>query len=192
MATDTGRAGEAGALVGAAVRAARTRSGLSTRDLAARAGISQPFLSQLERGLHAPSVNTLYRLAEALAVSPADLLPALPASPIRVVRAADRRLDALNERPETAYSRTARGSGAIAEIIEYIAEPGQDIDGWFWRDSDEALIVLEGRLRVDFEGEESVRLDPGDCLFHPGTTRHRWARVDEDRLRVVLIVAGDR
>jgi transcriptional regulator with XRE-family HTH domain len=183
---------DASSLVGSAIRAARVRAGLSMRELTARAGISQPFLSQVERGTHAPSVNTLYRLAEALGVSPAELLPA-PASPlISVVRAAEREVSPLNEAGDTAYARTARHSGAIAEIIEYDVEPGEGIDGWFWREQDEALLVLEGQLQVDFEGRERepVRLGPGDCLFHPGSVRHRWARVDDGRLRVVLVVAA--
>ncbi|WP_326594515.1 helix-turn-helix domain-containing protein [Streptomyces sp. NBC_01803] len=122
---------DASALVGAAVRAARLRAGLSTRELAALAGISQPFLSQVERGQSAPSVNTVYRLAEALGLSPAALMPTAPAPDIHVVRAARREVSPLNERPDTAYARTARHTGAIAEIIDYAVEPGQDIEGWF-------------------------------------------------------------
>ena len=53
---------------GQRLRSLREKSQLSTRALAARAGISQPYLSQLERGLSSPSMVTTYRLAEALGV----------------------------------------------------------------------------------------------------------------------------
>jgi transcriptional regulator with XRE-family HTH domain len=47
---------------------------LSLRELAARAEISNAYLSQLERGLHAPSVRVLKSLAEAFGLSPEKLL----------------------------------------------------------------------------------------------------------------------
>jgi HTH-type transcriptional repressor of puuD len=52
--------------IGAAIRTHRTAAGLSMRELAARAGMSQPFLSNLENARAMPSVSTLYRLANAL------------------------------------------------------------------------------------------------------------------------------
>lgn len=51
-----------------ALRALRERSGLSLSDLARLAGISQPHLSNLERGHRRPSPATLRRLADALKV----------------------------------------------------------------------------------------------------------------------------
>ena len=62
--------------VGQAIRRARTASGLSMRAMALACGVSQPFLSAVERGLSTPSIATLYRLADVLDVAPADLLPA--------------------------------------------------------------------------------------------------------------------
>jgi transcriptional regulator with XRE-family HTH domain len=47
---------------------------LSLRELAARAEISNAYLSQLERGLHAPSVRVLKSLADAFGLSPEKLL----------------------------------------------------------------------------------------------------------------------
>ena len=54
---------------GAYVRAQRKLARLSLRELAARAEISNAYLSQLERGLHAPSVRVLKNLAGAFEVS---------------------------------------------------------------------------------------------------------------------------
>jgi transcriptional regulator with XRE-family HTH domain len=60
------------------------------------------FLSQLERGLAAPSVATLLRLAEVLGVSIGDLFP--PPTSSRVVHAEDRRTLHF-QGPSTARSR---------------------------------------------------------------------------------------
>ena len=56
------------------VRAQRKLAKLSLRELAARAEISNGYLSQLERGLHAPSVRVLKNLAEAFEVSAETIL----------------------------------------------------------------------------------------------------------------------
>jgi transcriptional regulator with XRE-family HTH domain len=55
--------------VGAFIREQRTAAQLSLRTLATRAGISNPYLSQIERGLRRPSADILQRVADALRIS---------------------------------------------------------------------------------------------------------------------------
>lgn len=52
--------------LGAVVRGRRASAGLSLRDLAERAGVSNAYLSQVERGLHEPSISVLRAVAAAL------------------------------------------------------------------------------------------------------------------------------
>ena len=59
--------------LGEIIRRQREFSELSMRQLAAMAGISNPYLSQIERGLRAPSEQVLNALADSLQLS-ADLL----------------------------------------------------------------------------------------------------------------------
>jgi transcriptional regulator with XRE-family HTH domain len=56
------------------IRAQRKLHNMSVRQMAALAEISNPYLSQLERGLHSPSVQVLRSLARALNVSAEQLL----------------------------------------------------------------------------------------------------------------------
>lgn len=56
-------------LVGKAVLAARARSEMSQKELAAVTGIDQSDISKIERGTANPSVNTLARIAKALGCS---------------------------------------------------------------------------------------------------------------------------
>lgn len=53
-------------LVGATVRVARQRVGISQRELARRTGTSQPAVARLERGQVSPTVVVLDRIARAL------------------------------------------------------------------------------------------------------------------------------
>ena len=60
--------------LGALIRAHRTAAGLSLRDMAERTSISNAYLSQVERGLHEPSLTVLRAVAEALGLPLASLL----------------------------------------------------------------------------------------------------------------------
>jgi transcriptional regulator with XRE-family HTH domain len=59
--------------VGAFIREQRERANLSLRRLADRAGVSNPYLSQIERGIRRPSAEILKRLSRALEVSAESL-----------------------------------------------------------------------------------------------------------------------
>lgn len=56
------------------LRKYRSEKGLSQEELAHRADIDRTYISSLERGVYAASIDVLERLAKELAVDPADLL----------------------------------------------------------------------------------------------------------------------
>jgi transcriptional regulator with XRE-family HTH domain len=60
--------------LGAFIREQRKRANLSLRQLAELTSLSNPYLSQVERGLHEPSVRVLKSIAQALNVSAETLL----------------------------------------------------------------------------------------------------------------------
>lgn len=62
------------AALGSFIRTQRKLADLSLRELAEMTEVSNPYLSQLERGLHQPSVRVLKSIANALNVSAETLL----------------------------------------------------------------------------------------------------------------------
>jgi transcriptional regulator with XRE-family HTH domain len=60
--------------LGALLRAQRRAADLTLRDLAERTKVSNAYLSQLERGLHEPSLGVLTAIASALGVPLGSLL----------------------------------------------------------------------------------------------------------------------
>ena len=60
--------------LGAFIRAQREQAQMSLRDLAALTDVSNPYLSQIERGLHEPSMRVLKAISVALNVSIETLL----------------------------------------------------------------------------------------------------------------------
>jgi transcriptional regulator with XRE-family HTH domain len=71
-------AGDPGLLarfIGETIRDRRARLKRTLRDVAARSGLSVGFLSDVERGKRAISVESLFKLGHGLDCEPADLLP---------------------------------------------------------------------------------------------------------------------
>ena len=87
--------------IGSFIRAQREAGHVSLRQLAQLAGVSNPYLSQIERGLRNPSAEVLGQIAKGLRVSSealyvrAGYLEQRPYSPVRDALLAD---DAVTER----------------------------------------------------------------------------------------------
>lgn len=87
--------------IGGFIRTQRETAQVSLRQLAERAGVSNPYLSQIERGLRKPSAEVLAQIAKGLRVSAealyvhAGILEQREPSPVRDAVLSD---PALNER----------------------------------------------------------------------------------------------
>ena len=93
--------------LGTFIRQQRERSAMSLRHLADRAGVSNPYLSQIERGLRRPSADVLKLIARGLSISAetlfekAGLLEGREQPDVATAIAAD---TALSERQKTALT----------------------------------------------------------------------------------------
>ena len=68
-----GKVGKTVESLGDYLKEQRTASRLSLRQLAEQAGVSNPYLSQIERGLRKPSADVLQQIARALRISAEQL-----------------------------------------------------------------------------------------------------------------------
>ena len=67
------QAKQAGAAIGDFIREQREQAQVSVRQLARLAGVSNPYLSQIERGLRRPSADILQQIAKGLRISAEQL-----------------------------------------------------------------------------------------------------------------------
>jgi transcriptional regulator with XRE-family HTH domain len=109
-------------MIGASLRNVRRRRGQTLRQVAELAGVTESFLSQVERDIASPSIATLRRIAVALDTSIGVILDG--AGPHgQLVRAGDRRVVAypgLMARDEFLTD----GSGGRLQVILSVVEPG--------------------------------------------------------------------
>lgn len=65
---------ESAAAFGRTVRRRRREQGISQEELADRAGLHRTFISMIERGVRNPSLDVVYKLADALETTAAALV----------------------------------------------------------------------------------------------------------------------
>ena len=61
-------------LVGRNLKRMRVERGLTQEELAERSGFSQQYISDMERGRRNPTIVSLWELAQAIGVTPVDLI----------------------------------------------------------------------------------------------------------------------
>lgn len=169
----------AGVDIAGAVRARRLAAGLTMRELAARAGMSQPFLSNLENSRAMPSIATLYKIANALGVSPREFLPEARTR-AQLVRRGEGAVGPVGDEPGSALTRVVSGApGRLVEAHTYVVEPGASMGDWFEHDGEDLLFVVQGGLSVELGDGQSFELGAGDVLWYEGTLAHRWTPLGE-------------
>ncbi len=102
------------ATLGEIIRQQRELAELSMRQFAQLAGISNPYLSQIERGLRAPSQQVLDAIARTLKVSSTALYAQAGVAPPGAGAEDSAVLDAIAEDPHL----TARQRTALREVYE--------------------------------------------------------------------------
>lgn len=177
---------EVAVALGAALRKLRKAQGLTLRQMTARCGLSQPFLSQIENGKAMPSLLALHHVAQALGATAYELLQPQAGTEVSLVRSDEGEVYELTEGARTRFltSRSAR----MLEPNEVVFEPGIRTEN-SGHAGEEFIYILEGRLRVDLEGRGGVELGPGDVYLYPASIPHALSADDSRACRFLVITS---
>lgn len=155
--------------LGRAIRAVRHARGLTLVQVATAAGLSHPFLSQLERGLTRPSMRSLFQIAEALGTTQQGLLAAAGegSPPVEFGVGGGARL--LTPAPEGV---------AVTEL----RSPPRTFAEFYRHAHAELMYVVTGVVEVqvrDAAGETLTTLGTHGTLGYPGGVEHRFRQVGD-------------
>ena len=170
--------------LGTRIRTIRRARRLTLRELSDRAGVTESFLSQVEREVATPSIATVRKVARALDLTIAELFAEQPASGRVVRREARRRitypgLGAVDE------FLTAGVSGKLQVIISTIEPGGGTGPEPYAHDSDEEVVVVLGGLLDLWVADEHYVLREGDAITFPSRIPH-WNMNRGDMAATVL------
>jgi len=175
--------------LGRAIRAARHDRGMTLAQVAARSGLSQPFLSQLELGRTRPSMRSLFRIATALDTTQQALLGrAAGPPPAEAVRGDDAALVDV----EAGGARLLLHDPDGADVTEFVGSP-QEFGEFFRHERTELLYVARGTVEVELREHGTSRfstLQARDSITYPGRVEHRFRQVGPQTCVVVLVHSG--
>jgi transcriptional regulator with XRE-family HTH domain len=175
--------------VGERLRAIRTLRRLTLRTVAERTGLSESFLSQVERGRANASVASLKRIAAALGVNVADLFePNGARTRPRVLRREARPALAFGTLGRK-YMLTPRPLEHLQVIVGELGAGGSTGDEPYTHgDSEELLVVLAGVVHLQL-GTEVFELREGDSIDYRSSTPHRLTNAGEGTAEVMWIIS---
>lgn len=174
--------------LGARLRRLRERHGLSQRELAKRAGVSNATISLIEQNRASPSVGSLKKVLDGIPVSLSDFFAPADRTREQVFFAAAELVeiaggdlsfrqvgrDLAGRALQIIHERYARGADTGPTLLHHAAEEGG--------------VVLRGRIEVTI-GDQRRVLGPGDAYYFDSRLPHRFRNVGDDEAEIVSACA---
>jgi transcriptional regulator with XRE-family HTH domain len=157
---------------------------LSLSDVAAETNISASMLSQLERGIVAPSLATLHTLAQFYDTRLFELFQEGGTPNGFLVRKRDRIAIHL-PRSDATYELIS-GVRQDLQLVEMTVTRGQGTtDHTLSHPGEECVLVLEGSVRANV-GDEQYDLEVGDSLQYSATIPHNYQALNCKKARLIV------
>ncbi len=166
--------------IGTRFKALREKAGLSQRELAKRAGVTNGFISQIENNAVSPSVASLSKLLSKVPTSMAEFFAVDDPQP-------EQFYTRKHEQPEIGQGRISyrqvghfhseRHIGMLRETLQSGADTGSEM---LTHSGQECGVIIQGQLELTVE-QQTVLLHVGDGYYFDSTRPHRFRNIaDED------------
>ncbi len=171
--------------IGRKIRALRHRLKLTLEDTATAAGISKPFLSQVERGQAAPSITSLVGIARALGVT-VQYFVDTPTEAGSVCRGSELKYFGFADSTNLYGRLTNLSDSRKLEAILVRLPAGQRSSEVTTHAGEEFLYVMSGEIALTLEGTTFV-LQAGDTAHYESTVPHAWANTAVEETVLVWV-----
>jgi len=170
------------------IRRLRKSQSLTLANLAEKTGLSLSFLSQVERGIINPSINSLRRIALALGTPVSHFFDETESTRGPVVRKSERRV-LINRDSRLVYQLLSSDPNHRIEFLLSRLEIGaSSVEFPMAHKGDEAALVLQGEGRFEFGGER-FDLKEGDSIYITENTPHRFTNIGSVPLIIVSAIS---
>jgi transcriptional regulator with XRE-family HTH domain len=176
--------------IGNRLRSARIGAGVTLASVARQAGLSESFLSRLERGEAVASIANLVQLAEVLGLGLHELFQSASA-PARTRVAVHRAQGGLEDVAATGYRFRHLGGGAPLdrmEVFHLVFPRAKGMSAMVSHPGQEHCYVLSGEVLFHVDGV-AHRLKPGDGILIDSQLPHRAENAGRVQAHVLMTVA---
>jgi transcriptional regulator with XRE-family HTH domain len=172
---------------GARLRELRAQRGWTLQELAARSGLSKPFLSRLESGGRQASIAAAFTLSRVFGVSLASLFESptveTPCVIVRAAEAVEKNINGLKYVP-----LSSAGLFFNVQPLKVKVSPSRRGDEHYHHDGEEWIYVLSGKLTLSLAGK-TYDLEPGDAAHFESRLPHRLIARGEREAEVLVVAA---
>lgn len=156
--------------IGAKIRNLRNQNGLTQEKLADRTELTKGFISQMERGLTAPSVSTLLDIVECLGTNLSDFFH--EENELQIVYPKEDYFEKEDEHKNSITWLIATAQSRSMEPILVQLQPGQSMPEDKPHEGEEFGYVLDGEIRLHY-GEDVYTVRKGDSFIFPANRKHK-------------------
>lgn len=174
--------------IGARLRAIREEHGLSQRELARRAGVTNATISLIEKNKSSPSVSSLKKVLDGIPMTLAEFF-ALELPPEDQIFFRESELPVFSEGQVVFRQLGGDRNRQKLQILRERYPPGADTgETMLSHESEEGGIVLAGRIEITV-GEQRRILGPGDAYYFDSRTPHRFRNVGDETCEIISACA---
>jgi len=170
--------------VGAHLRAVRLMYGLSQRELAKRAGVTNGTISLIEQNRVSPSVSSLKKVLDGVPMSLAEFFTLDMQVDPQVFFTRDELTD-IGDRDVSlklvAAKRPNRAMTIMHERYRPKADTGSDM---LSHKGEEGGVVIAGRIELTVGGQSRI-LGPGDAYYFASAIPHRFRNVGSEPCEII-------
>ncbi|MGE4481294.1 cupin domain-containing protein [Acidocella sp.] len=166
--------------IGTRLKLVRQIFGLTQRELARRAGVTNGAISLIEQNRVSPSISSLKKILDGIPLSLADFFT-LNFSPSDEVFFTAAELPEIAHQPEISMRLVGRrAKGRALGMLREVYQPGADTgDTMLRHEGEECGLVISGSLTVTV-GVQEKTLYPGDAYYFRSDIPHRFRNQGEE------------
>lgn len=170
--------------VGAHLKAVRTMYGLSQRELAKRAGVTNGMISLIEQNRVSPSVSSLKRVLDGIPMTLAEFFTLDLGVGPQVFYAGDELTDLGSDDVQLRLVAAKRPNRALAILQERYA-PGADTGAdMLSHKGEEGGVIVRGRIELTVGAQTRV-LAAGDAYYFSSAVPHRFRNAGREECEII-------
>ncbi len=170
--------------LGARLKAVRESHGLSQRELARRAGVTNGIISLIEQNKSSPSVASLKKVLDGVPMTLAEFFALEMPAQDKVFYRADELLDISRGAVSFRQVGDVHDHHPLQILHEHYA-PGADTGKAMLRhESEEGGIVIRGQIELTV-GDQKRILGPGDAYLFNSRIPHRFRNLGKDECEII-------
>ncbi|MEG0259536.1 MAG: XRE family transcriptional regulator [Lysinibacillus sp.] len=172
--------------IGRKIKALRLKKGLTQEELGERTDLSKGYISQLERDLNSPSIETLFSLLEVLGSKPKDFFDDEAPEQKVVYTEEDQSIYSDEDKKYDIQWLIPTSNEKEMEPIILTLDAGGEFKQFEPSLSETFIYILSGRIRLAL-GKEQYIASEGNAVYFDASDHHQIFNAHDAETKILLV-----